>query len=141
MAPEVSAVLALEEGALRVLAGRLESWQAEAEGRVEATLRLRGGSRQLLRCARILLCTGLFGSRAWASSEPVPMLVEQGMLRPDELGLAVSPDGKALDAQGQVVPGLFLLGPLARGALWEITPVPEIRVQAMKMAESILSPL
>ncbi|PWC26401.1 FAD/NAD(P)-binding protein [Teichococcus aestuarii] len=123
------------------MAGRLESWQRGTGGGVEVLFRLRGGERQRLRCARILLCTGPSGSRAWSASPPVPRLMEQGMPQPDGQGLSVLPDGKALNTQAQAVPGLVVLGPLARDALWEITAVPEIRAQAMKMAEAVLAPL
>lgn len=140
LAPEVFASLAEErgQGGLEVLAGRLDSWQPEREG-AEAILRLRGGGLRALRCGRILLCTGPSGSQAWAANPPVPMMVERGMLRPDGLGLSVSPAGAALDGEGREVPGLYVLGPLGRGTLWEITAVPEIRAQAGRLAEMILA--
>jgi uncharacterized NAD(P)/FAD-binding protein YdhS len=33
---------------------------------------------------------------------------------------------------------LFALGPLLRGSLWETTAVPELRGQAMRVAEALL---
>ena len=46
------------------------------------------------------------------------------------LGLAVTPEGNAIGKTGSVTPGLFALGPLCQGTLWEITAVPEIVAQA-----------
>ena len=53
------------------------------------------------------------------------------------LGLAVQPDGQALGRGGAPTPGLFALGPLCQGSLWEITAVPEIVHQCDAAAQSI----
>ena len=43
-----------------------------------------------------------------------------------------------LDARGRVAEGLFTLGPLRRGELWESTAVPEIRAQACALSARLL---
>ena len=52
------------------------------------------------------------------------------------LGLAVEPNGQVL-GRGAPTPGLFALGPLCQGSLWEITAVPEIVPQCDQAAQSI----
>jgi uncharacterized NAD(P)/FAD-binding protein YdhS len=65
-------------------------------------------------------------------------LVSQGLCRPDphRLGLAVARDGQVEGANG-CPSGLFALGPLGLGSLWEITAVPEIVSQADRAAATI----
>jgi uncharacterized NAD(P)/FAD-binding protein YdhS len=58
----------------------------------------------------------------------IKSLVSQGSRREDahRLGLAVEPNGQVLSRSGASTRGLFALGPLCQGSLWEITAVPEI---------------
>ncbi len=59
-------------------------------------------------------------------------LIDQDLARadPHNLGLAVKPDGQVLGIQAVPTLGLYALGPLCQGSLWEITAVPEIVRQA-----------
>lgn len=145
LAPEVAAQVAAEHavGGLETMAARLVDWAPVAgEGSpLTVTLRRRDGTGLRRQVARIILCTGPEGGRAWRRMPPVPGLLAEGLLRDDAqgLGLAVTPAGDALDAAGQVVPGLHVLGALTRGALWEITAVPDIRQQAAALADRIAS--
>lgn len=68
-------------------------------------------------------------------------LIEQGLARPDphNLGLAVAPDGQVLRGRDTPTPGLYALGPLCQGTLWEITAVPEIVRQTDLAASRIAS--
>jgi uncharacterized NAD(P)/FAD-binding protein YdhS len=62
----------------------------------------------------------------------IQSLLFQGLARPDahRLGLLVGSDGQAVGKDGVATRGLFALGPLCQGTLWEITSVPEIVRQA-----------
>ena len=62
----------------------------------------------------------------------IQSLLFQGLARADEhrLGLLVRPDGQVMGKDGVAMPGLFALGPLCQGTLWEIASVPEIVRQA-----------
>ena len=42
-----------------------------------------------------------------------------------------------IDVVVPVVPGLWALGPIVRGVFWESVAVPDIRVQAAALAETI----
>jgi uncharacterized NAD(P)/FAD-binding protein YdhS len=69
----------------------------------------------------------------------IKSLFEAGVARPDphRRGLDVERNGN-ITANGEVaVPGLFAVGPLCHGTLWEITAVPEIVRQADAAAEAI----
>ena len=56
---------------------------------------------------------------------------------PHGLGISVKPDGQVVGKHGRVTTGLFALGPLCQGSLWEITAVPEIVRQADAAANAI----
>src|SRR5262245_4126105 len=73
----------------------------------------------------------------------VQSLLVQGLARADEhrLGLLVRPDGQVVGKEGMATTGLFALGPLCQGTLWEITSVPEIVRQADAAAISSVSAL
>jgi uncharacterized NAD(P)/FAD-binding protein YdhS len=66
-------------------------------------------------------------------------MIEAGLARPDihRLGLAVEPNGQVLGRGSDVTRGLFAIGPLCQGTLWEITAVPEIVRQADAAARSL----
>ena len=54
-----------------------------------------------------------------------------------------SPDWKqtdfaTIDAEGNPSEFLFAIGPLMKGTLWETTAVPELRGQAMRVAQLLL---
>ncbi|MFZ2019999.1 MAG: FAD/NAD(P)-binding protein [Methyloceanibacter sp.] len=66
-------------------------------------------------------------------------MIAAGLARPDvhRLGLAVEPNGRMLGRSSDVTRGLFAIGPLCQGTLWEITAVPEIVRQADAAALSL----
>jgi uncharacterized NAD(P)/FAD-binding protein YdhS len=66
-------------------------------------------------------------------------LFEQKLACPDPhlLGLAVELNGQVLGHNGRPSPGLFAIGPLCQGTLWEITAVPEIVAQADLAAQNL----
>jgi uncharacterized NAD(P)/FAD-binding protein YdhS len=70
----------------------------------------------------------------------VVSLLEQGLLRPDPLGMGVdvSAEGAVLDAHGEPSRVLHALGPARKGGLWETTAVPELRGQAAALAARLI---
>jgi uncharacterized NAD(P)/FAD-binding protein YdhS len=81
------------------------------------------------------------GYRPDLNSPLIRSLIDQGLACADahQLGLKVERDGQTLQADDNQTPGLFALGPLCQGSLWEITAVPEIVRQAAAAAASIAS--
>jgi uncharacterized NAD(P)/FAD-binding protein YdhS len=141
IAPEAGRVLAeaAAAGRLRVRAGRLQDWQPVPRG-AEAVISTpcEGGER--LEVARIIFCTGVDMGPDWLATELLGGLRDRGLLRGDDLGLGldVDPDSlQALGADGRAVPNLYVVGPATRSALWEATAVPELRVQAQRVAAEL----
>jgi hypothetical protein len=87
-------------------------------------------------------CTGPQGDPARAGEPLLDGLLAAGEARTDplHLGLDVDDGGRLLDREGRVRPGVYAIGPLLRGALWESVAVPEIRVQAEQLAERLSKP-
>jgi uncharacterized NAD(P)/FAD-binding protein YdhS len=57
------------------------------------------------------------------------------------MGVEVTDALELVGADGTVTPGLWALGPVVRGAFWECTAVPDIRVQAATLARMVATEL
>jgi uncharacterized NAD(P)/FAD-binding protein YdhS len=124
------------EGRAALLPGQVKKVERDGEG-FRLTLRRRGSSEtEILASDLAFDCTG---HRPDLASPLIESLVSRGAASVDahRLGLAVEPNGQALGRSGTPTPGLFALGPLCQGSLWEITAVPEIVRQCDQAAQSI----
>ena len=109
---------------------------------VEVAWRPRGGHvMRRLSVSAVVNCAGLLGDLERASEPLLQKLLARGLIRPDpcRLGAEVDVGSRLIGASGRPEPGLFAVGPLTRGAFWEITSVPDIRSQAAGAAQAILS--
>jgi uncharacterized NAD(P)/FAD-binding protein YdhS len=66
-------------------------------------------------------------------------LVEKGIIRPDaaRLGIDIDRQCRTINAAGKSNPDVFAIGPMTRGAVWEIVAVPDIRVQTWELARHL----
>ncbi len=129
----------IEEGRLEVIVGRLEGFEEDRDG-VGVTLRRRDASAsEVLRVGKVINCTGPDTDLARVHDPLVAALRRDGLIRPDELGLGLDSDddGRLLASDGRASERLSLVGPLRKGRLWENTAVPELRVEARRMAERL----
>ncbi|MEA3037132.1 MAG: hypothetical protein QOH04_2909 [Sphingomonadales bacterium] len=135
IAPPVAARIAAlrEAGRLEVLAGRVRQ-----EGG-EIAIALRGGGALRRRFAAAVNCTGPEGAIARVEDPLIRQLLASGLARPDPLGagLDVDEDSLLVGADGNPSPRLFAVGPLTRGAFWEIVAVPDIRRQVRDVVRAI----
>ena len=141
IAPEVHARLhgMIASGQLRVAAGKLEEVRNSEIG-VDVTWRPRGGDKaERLTVARIVNCTGPEANLRGTADPLLRSLFERGMVRPDPLGIGIDVDrsSRVVAADGKAHSTLHALGPLTRGAFWEIVAVPDIRVQAWDVARQL----
>jgi uncharacterized NAD(P)/FAD-binding protein YdhS len=124
------------EGRAVLLRGRVVEVERDGES-FRLTLRRRGSTQTETLTADLAFdCTG---HRPDLTSPLIESLVGQGAAGVDahRLGLAVQPNGQVLGKSGAPTRGLFALGPLCQGSLWEITAVPEIVRQCDEAAKSI----
>jgi uncharacterized NAD(P)/FAD-binding protein YdhS len=141
LAPAVHAKIEEMQAAARLVVGgaRLVSAKA-ADGQALVRLRGRGADTvETLRAARIVNCTGPEVDIVRSGEPLLASLLGAGRIRPDPLriGIDVDLDCRTLDVRGQVSDSLYAIGPITRGAFWESVAVPDIRVQAQRVAERI----
>jgi uncharacterized NAD(P)/FAD-binding protein YdhS len=141
MAPEVAERIEglRRAGRLQISAGRIVSVAPTAEG-AAVTVRLRGGRADaVLEAGAVIRCTGPREALDSVGDPLLDGLFAVGDARPGPvgLGLAVDPDGRLLDRDGEPSEVLSAMGPLRRGALLETTAIPEIREQAAELARTI----
>jgi len=139
MPPSVSAAIdaMMTTGQLVSVAARLVD-AAAGEGGLTLTLRARSGPiRHLRGIARLILATGTETAPRRGGDGLLDRLWADGHVVPDplRLGVMTDADGRCLSADGAPVPGLHAMGPLRRGTLWENTAVPELRVEAARLAQ------
>ena len=130
-------------GELAVEAGRIVRIEM-AEARVLVTLRPRGWLRTTTRKVdAVINCTGPLADVGASRIPLVRALVASGQARADldGLGLDVDQDCRLRDAEGHAQDDLYAVGPMTRGAFWEVTSVPDIRIQAAEVAEVIRAAL
>ena len=127
----------VEAGRLEIVAGRVERLTEDGRA-VVVTLRGRGTAEpETVRVGKVINCTGPDTDLTRVRDPLIAALRRDGLVRPDELGLGLGSDaeGRLLTADGQASRRLSLVGPLRKGQLWENTAVPELRVEARRMAE------
>ena len=121
-------------GALRLLRGRVVGYAQTATG-VQVSYETRAGVEQL-EVGKVINCTGPNTDLTEVRDLLVGSLRVDGTIRPDALGLGLDTDdeGRLVDVAGHASERLSLAGPLRKGRLWEHTAVPELRVEARRLA-------
>lgn len=121
-----------------LLRGRVAEVTRGAAGFTLKILRLASGAPEIVATDLAFDCSGF---RPDLDQPLIGSLFEQGLACPDphRLGLVVERNGQVLGARGGQTEGLFAIGALGQGTLWEITAVPEIVTQADQAAQSLAS--
>ncbi|AUC12174.1 FAD-dependent pyridine nucleotide-disulfide oxidoreductase [Rhizobium sp. Y9] len=140
IAPEVHDAFdrLLSDGVLTIHAGYLQAIDEQEES---ISIRHRVRHTQMIKELQVdwvINCTGM--ERAGIGhSRLLESMRSDGVLRLDSFGLGVEVDGdsRLLRTDGQAWPGLFAVGALTAGRFWEITAVPDIRIQARDIAHFI----
>lgn len=142
LAPAVAARLETMrmEGRLRIAAGKTLGFAVQPDDSVEAYWRPRGTEgTERLTARRIINCSGPRIDIARTTDPLLRQLWQDGRIVPDDcaLGIAVDRDSRVVRSDGASSDRLFALGPLTRGTFWEITAVPDIRVQTWTLARRL----
>jgi uncharacterized NAD(P)/FAD-binding protein YdhS len=129
-----------DEGRLQVHAARVLG--VDGIGPLDVTVRARASQvTSVLQADLVVQATGLDTAVAFTDHTLLSQLIEDGLAAADPLQLGVSahPDGRLINARGDTQPGLFAIGSLLRGNLWECTAMPEIRAAAHALAATLVS--
>jgi uncharacterized NAD(P)/FAD-binding protein YdhS len=127
------------EGRLDVVAGRIIEVE-KAEEKALVRWRPRGSEQEeSLVAGRIVICTGPRSDIATADDPLLRNLISAGRIRPDgcRIGIDVDPACRTLAASGETNSRLYAIGPMTKGAWWEIVAVPDLRVQVRALAEQL----
>ena len=140
IAPEVAAILSrrIQDGGLEIVAGWIEGAGASDEG-LDVEIKLRGtGVSRFEHFDVAINCTGPLHALARTRNPLLRDLLDQGLIRPDTLGIGIELGNDARVADSN---DLWAIGPLTKGRYWEITAVPDIREQAAGIVDAIVERL
>ena len=129
--------VAIAAGELTIAAGRVGNLSRDG-GRIRAELRITADIDTRI-VDRIYDCTGLAVDLEQSSNPLLRALMARGLVRPDpvRIGLDVTKQCELIGQEGDASDRILALGPLTRGAFFEIEAVPDIRVQAAQLAARI----
>jgi len=136
IAPEVAQRLQemVAEGRLQIVAGRIQSVDADGDS-LAISYRRRGSSAATeSRFAYMINCTGPLGAISRTRDPLLKGMLDDGLARPDQLGIALDVDEKSRLAGSE---RSWAMGPMTKGRYWEIIAVPDIRGQAAAVADDI----
>ncbi|MCY7271086.1 MAG: FAD/NAD(P)-binding protein [Sphingomonas bacterium] len=137
VAPQVGATVKrmIKSGRMEVIGGRIKSLR-EMYGGIEAVVRRRRATEADApqQFSVGINCTGPLHAIKHTNDGVLRSLLDAGLVEPDHLGI-----GLKVDDQARVIGAarLWAMGSLGKGRYWEIIAVPDIRVQAEMVADSI----
>ncbi|MDN5287796.1 MAG: hypothetical protein JWR38_4070 [Mucilaginibacter sp.] len=120
-------------------------------GRIISSNDLQDGLNVTLNCngqlkqfsvQRIINCTGPENHISKTGNKLLNNLYNKGLISagPCNMGIHAHPEnGQVINADQSLRSNLFVIGNNLKGTLWESTAVPELRVQAKKLAQHIIS--
>jgi uncharacterized NAD(P)/FAD-binding protein YdhS len=131
---------AMAAGQVVSAAGRLQAVERLPSGLLRVHWRPRGARPAVSRdVAAIVNCTGASTGLGRATAPLLAGLRDQGVLTPDvlDLGLLVDDHHRPIGRNGEASGGLYYVGPMLKAQWWEAVAIPELRVHARKVAESV----
>jgi uncharacterized NAD(P)/FAD-binding protein YdhS len=129
-----------EDGRLAVAAAQVVAIRQAPRG-VTVALRRRGERTiELVPFDWVVNCSGTGRALSGEAEQILRQATALGLARPDPCnrGLDVAADGSLIGRAGAPSAGLYALGPLTAGRFFEITAVPEIRVQCVTVADALV---
>jgi uncharacterized NAD(P)/FAD-binding protein YdhS len=130
-------------GWLSVRAGRLKRFAVAGSGVEVALAPKGGGAEELVRVGAVVNCTGPATTVTAVGDPLLGDLFARGLARPDplNLGIEVAEDGAVIGADGTPSSAILYVGPFLRARDGEGTAVPELRVHAARVAETLSASL
>ena len=143
LAPSIGAEIAdaRARGQLRLVAGAFLGAEPLGDKFTFAWRPRKSMARESVVVDRAYNCTGLALDPAKSASPLMRAMVAAGLIRSDALGLGLDVDARCalIERDGRVDGRLFAIGPQTRSRFWEIIAIPDIRVQAVSLAQELLS--
>jgi uncharacterized NAD(P)/FAD-binding protein YdhS len=130
---------AVSTGRLDLVAGRFVGLERREDG-IDVAFRRRGRAEtETMRVARVVDCTGILRDPQCDPTGLLSRLIADGLVRPDPLNIGIEVDDSCavIGLGGAPSSRVFAVGPVTRARYWEITAVPDIRVQCASLANHI----
>jgi uncharacterized NAD(P)/FAD-binding protein YdhS len=142
LAPDVRARAeeAIAEGRLKLVAAKVLEASHNEAGQTTLTVRPRNRTEtDTIVADHVIDCTGVAKDITRSSLPLLQKLFAKGLIRPDplRLGIDVTANCAAVDRTGAASTKLFAIGPVTRGAFFEIDAIPEIREQCAALASQL----
>jgi uncharacterized NAD(P)/FAD-binding protein YdhS len=127
-------------GKLQILQGQIRAMAGAGE-RIRLTIAGAKDGLTTLEAGLVINCTGPQESYRNSQSLLFQNLFDRGLVQADDMdmGIKAGADFGVIDGGGYKSESLFAIGPMLKGSLWETTAVPELRIQALRVAETILA--
>lgn len=140
--PESAAALdrALNEGRLTLRRAAFVGAERVSDEHVLVRLRaVPGGPEEHHTFQAVIDCRGIRRDLLQHAAPIIRHLLADGLatLDPLRLGIGVDHEGRPLRPDGTAHHGIHTIGPVSRAALWEITAIPDIRMQAAEVARTL----
>lgn len=143
MAPQIGKILDQERknGTLQIVAGHVTS-VTKCRGELSVSA-ISSDQTFSTTAQRVINCTGPSLKYNKVSSPLLHSLLETGEISSGFLGsgLKCSTNGALIRQDGTITHGLYTVGPARLGVLFESIAIPEIRVQAQEMANTLAASL
>lgn len=125
---------------LEIIAARIIDMQEEEDHINVRYRRKRDQKEYTLKVARVINCTGPVTDISKMQRPLFENLLLRELIQPDplKLGINATAEGSILNADGTTSDFLYTLGGNLKGVLWESTAVPELRIQAQKLAKKLV---
>lgn len=138
LAPSVAGRIAAmaQRGQLSVIAAGTRCAQLVGRG-LEVSFKPRGrAGEETITVRRAINCTGPQGNLQAATDPLLRGMTRDGLIRPDRLAIGIDVDAQSrtIGLEGEPNETLYAIGPMTRGANWEIVAVPDIRQQVWALA-------
>jgi uncharacterized NAD(P)/FAD-binding protein YdhS len=140
--PQSGAIVAAmrASGRLAVVRGRIRDL-VEADSALEVHYTERGATNVTVeRAALVVNCIGPETDYRRIDDVLVANLMRRGTICPGpaSIGIDARPNGEIVGRDGASSGALYTLGSTMKGVLWEVLAVPDIRVQAQRLATTLL---
>jgi uncharacterized NAD(P)/FAD-binding protein YdhS len=143
VAPSAGATLAAARasGQLRIVAARLMAFEEIGDGVDVIVAHSKSGNEERLTAKAVFECRGRASDILRTENPILQSVLARGHARPDalRLGLDVTPECAIVHGDGKVSQRVFAIGPVTSGVFWEVIAVPDIRLQAARVAHQLLS--
>jgi len=127
-------------GQLAVVAGRITDMQDTGDSITVCYLPRGTTTKATVEAARVINCVGPEMDYRRAARPLLGNILKRGLIQPGpaNIGMQATADGVVVGRDGRPSECLVTLGSTMRGVLWEVLAVPEIRVQAQRLALTLL---